>query len=216
MPQNQFGWDNFMHIGCHANDGFSAIPSVPIQSLLELYVGITDYDTSGVGDPVDEITIPFSPQFKADSQFSLLKTFYGSCERASLTVQFRITSQCPSNEYGAQCTKQCTGVPQKAFCNYLGDAVDICPNGDATDCVCEGNFIEPNCILCDSNYYPTGKCRVLCIPRDNVLGHYTCDPLSGGRICFEGYKDPSTYCVNEDNQGKFFVQYILILHNVNP
>ena len=73
MTQNQFGWDNFMHKSCHANDGFSAIPSVPIQSLLELYVGITDYDTSGVGDPVDEITIPFSPQFKADSQVSRLK-----------------------------------------------------------------------------------------------------------------------------------------------
>ena len=93
MTQNQFGWDNFMHKSCHANDGFSAIPSVPIQSLLELYVGITDYDTSGVGDPVDEITIPFSLQFKADSQFSRLKTLYGSCKRASLTVQFRITSQ---------------------------------------------------------------------------------------------------------------------------
>ena len=56
------------------------LPSVPIQSLLELYVGVTDYDTFSVGDPVDEITIPFSRQFKADSQFSRLNFFMDHAE----------------------------------------------------------------------------------------------------------------------------------------
>ena len=33
--------------------------------------------------------------------------------------------------------------------------------------------------------------------------HYTCDPESGDRVCLEGYTDPLTFCV-EENEGKVF------------
>ena len=169
-----------------------------VQSLLELYVYIVDYDAFSLNDPVDEITIPLS---KADGEFSPSMTYYGVCERASLTVQFRITSECPSNQYGPQCTKECVGVQRITFCNYIGDTIDLCPFG--ADCVCEGNFLEPNCILCDENYYPPDLCNVQCIPQDNSFGHYTCDPESGDRVCLEGYTNPLTFCV-EENEGKGF------------
>ena len=170
-----------------------------VQSLLELYVYIVDYDAFSLNDPVDEITIPLS---KADGEFSPSMTYYGVCERASLTVQFRITSECPSNQYGPQCTKECVGVQRITFCNYIGDTIDRCPHG--TDCVCEGNFLEPNCILCDENYYPPDLCNVQCIPQDNSFGHYTCDPQSGDKVCLEGYTDRSTFCV-EENEGKGYL-----------
>ena len=79
-------------------------------------------------------------------------TYYGSCGRASIDVQFRMTSQYPSNRYGPQCTHECINLQRKTFCNYIGDTIDLCPYG--ADCVCKGNFLEPNCILCDENYYP--------------------------------------------------------------
>ena len=180
-------------------------PSGLIQSLLVCtessgaLVYIVDYDAFSLNDPVDEITIPLS---KADGEFSPSMTYYGVCERASLTVQFRITSECPSNRYGPQCTKECVGVQRITFCNYIGDTIDLCPYG--TDWVCEGNFLEPNCILCDENYYPPDLCNVQCIPQDNSFGHYTCDPESGDRVCLEGYTDPSTFCV-EENEGKGYL-----------
>ena len=158
-----------------------------------------DYDAFSLNDPVDEITIPLS---KADGEFSPSMTYYGGCERASLTVQFHITSECPSNQYGPQCTKECVGVQRITFYNYIGDTIDLCPYG--ADCVCEGNFLEPNCILCDENHYPPDLCNVECIPQDNSFGHYTCDPESGDKVCLEGYTDPSTFCV-EENEGKGYL-----------
>ena len=171
-----------------------------MQSLLELYVNITHKNYPSIENRVDEIT---SEQLEADGEFSPSMTYYGSCGRASIDVQFRITSQCPSNRYGPQCTKECVGVQRKTLCNYLGDSVKLYPNV-ATDCVCEGNFLEPNCILCDENYYPPDLCNVQCIPQDNSFHHYTCDPESGDRVCLEGYTDPLTFCV-EENEGKGYL-----------
>ena len=173
-----------------------------LQSLLELYVYIVDYDTFSLNDPVDRIKIPLSAHLQADGQFCPSTTYYGSCGRASIDVQFRITSQCPSNRYGPQCTHECINLQRKTFCNYIGDAIDLCPYG--ADCVCEGNFLEPNCILCDENYYPPDLCNVQCISQDNSFGHFTCDPQSGDKVCLEGYTDPSTFCV-EENEGKGYL-----------
>ena len=64
--------------------------------------------------------------------------------------------------------------------------------------------MEPNCILCDENHYPPDLCNVECIPQDNSFGHYTCDPESGDKVCLEGYTDPSTFCV-EENEGKGYL-----------
>ncbi|CAI8026595.1 hypothetical protein GBAR_LOCUS15270 [Geodia barretti] len=173
-----------------------------LQSLLELYVNITDYDSIGDNDTVDDITIPLSGRLEADSQFSLSKTYSGSCGRASLAVKFRLTSQYPTNQYGPQCDKECIEEPQQTLCNYLGESVGLCPNGfngDTTECRCEGHFLESSCILCDDDYYPTGQCDVFCRPRDSdVRGHYRCNPETGEKVCLEGYKDPSTLCVDED------------------
>ena len=172
------------------------------QSPLELCVNITDYDTFAENDTVDEITIPLSGQLKADSQFGPTNTYSGSCGRANLAVKFRLTSLCPTNQYGPQCDKECIEEPQQTLCNYLGESVDLCPKDNSTDCHCYGNFLEPNCTLCDVNYYPTGECNTLCIPQNNSLGNYRCDRVSGDKICLEGYKDPSTFCVNKENNGK--------------
>ena len=176
-----------------------------LQSLLELYVNITDYDSIGDNDTVDDITIPLSGQLEADSLFSLSKTYSGSCGRASLAVKFRLTSLCPTNQYGPQCDKECIEEPQQTLCNYLGESVDLCPNGDTTECRCEGHFLEPNCILCDEDYYLAGECDVFCSPSDSdYRGHYRCNPETGEKVCLEGYKDPSTSCVDEDeNHGQF-------------
>jgi hypothetical protein len=169
------------------------------ESLLELYVNITDYDSIGDNDTVDDITIPLSGQLEADSLFSLSKTYSGSCGRASLAVKFRLTSLCPTNQYGPQCDKECIEEPQQTLCNYLGESVDLCPNGDTTECRCEGHFLEPNCILCDEDYYLAGECDVFCSPSDSdYRGHYRCNPETGEKVCLEGYKDPSTSCVDED------------------
>ncbi|CAI8026599.1 hypothetical protein GBAR_LOCUS15270 [Geodia barretti] len=101
--------------------------SISTSSLLELYVNITDYDSIGDNDTVDDITIPLSGRLEADSQFSLSKTYSGSCGRASLAVKFRLTSQCPTNQYGPQCDKECIEEPQQTLCNYLGESVDLAP-----------------------------------------------------------------------------------------
>ena len=103
-------------------------------------------------------------------------------------------------------------VMRKTFCNYIGDTIDLYPYG--ADCVCEGNFLEPNCILCDENYYPPDLCNVQCIPQDNSFGHYTCDPQSGIIVCLEGYTDPLTFCVNNegDETHRKFISFLL--HNL--
>ena len=41
-----------------------------LQSLLELYVYIVDYDTFSLNDPVDRIKIPLSEHLQTDGQFS--------------------------------------------------------------------------------------------------------------------------------------------------
>lgn len=37
-------------------------------------------------------------------------------------------------------------------------------------------------VFCDVNYYGP-ECTVYCVPRDDDTGHFTCDPLSGRRLC---------------------------------
>ena len=143
-------------------------------------------------DTIDDNTvdkIPLSPQLKADSKFGRSETYYGLCGKANMAVKVNTTSDCRSNWYGPQCTKQCVSESQEKTCNYIGESI------------CNGNFKEPDCRLCDENFYPIGSCNILCIPRNNYWGHYRCNPVNGNRICLEGYKDPSTYCVNKDNHG---------------
>lgn len=45
-------------------------------------------------------------------------------------------------------------------------------------------------VFCDEYYFGDG-CADYCRPRDDTLGHYTCDE-EGNRICLEGWK--GNYC----------------------
>lgn len=45
-------------------------------------------------------------------------------------------------------------------------------------------------VFCDEYYFGDG-CAEYCRPRDDTLGHYTCDE-EGNRICLEGWK--GNYC----------------------
>ena len=101
------------------------------------------------------------------------------------------------------------------ICTSLGEIVCLSGYTDpSTNCItCEGNFKEPDCDECDvhfegddcdtcePNYYPRNSCSVMCIPRNNSEGHYTCDSVTGDKICLEGYKDPSTNCVTRVESG---------------
>ncbi|XP_043930137.1 delta-like protein 4 isoform X3 [Protopterus annectens] len=45
-------------------------------------------------------------------------------------------------------------------------------------------------VICSDNYY-TSSCSMLCKPRDDHFGHYTCSS-NGSRVCLPGWKGP--YC----------------------
>jgi hypothetical protein len=51
---------------------------------------------------------------------------------------------------------------------------------------------------CTTNYY-TQNCNVRCVPQDNCEGHYTCNQLTGKKICNYGFYDPETSCVKQDS-----------------
>lgn len=53
-------------------------------------------------------------------------------------------------------------------------------------------------LMCGLNYYGT-DCATYCIARDDLLGHYTCDPASGAKICLQGWSGAD--CLN----GQFLV-----------
>ena len=40
-------------------------------------------------------------------------------------------------------------------------------------------------MICEENYY--FDCSVFCTSRDDNVGHYTCDPVTGGKVCLEGW-----------------------------
>ena len=72
-------------------------------------------------------------------------------------------------------------------------------NRKEPDCTeCDDNFVGTNCDTCAPNYHPPGQC--FCTPRNDSGGHYTCDPVTGDRICLEGYMDPETFCVQRSGK----------------
>jgi Delta serrate ligand len=46
-------------------------------------------------------------------------------------------------------------------------------------------------VTCDATFYGPG-CDRLCVPRDDVFGHYDCDVTTGERVCRDGWN--GTYC----------------------
>ena len=170
---------------------------------------VTDEDFGG-DDPVDSITIPFSSDWTANSQFNPSITGFETCGRASLTVSIRIFSNCPPNMYGPQCTQECIQRPNNNTCGV----VSCIGNYKEPDCIeCDNNFVGINCDVCAQNYYPQGVCDVSCIPHDDFGGHYTCNPVTGERKCLDGYTNPETNCFRENNSPSSSEEgtYILVI-----
>ena len=154
---------------------------------------VTDIDL-GRNDPVDMITVPIPRNLKADGQQTPARVYLGSCGRASIQVRISITSDCPPNTFGPQCSRQCVESGGQRICNYLGEPTCL-GNFRPPDCnMCITGFQGPNCIECAPNYYPAGVCRKFCIPTDDSTGHYTCDS-NGDRVCLPRYKSPDNNCV---------------------
>ena len=156
---------------------------------------VTDEDPVGGNDLVDTITIPFGSELRANGQFGTSMTHSGSCGRASITVSVSITSLCFPNMYGPQCDQECVERAGQNTCNYLGQQQCLGDHAppDCDECTMAG-FQTPGCVTCIPDYYPAGICTTFCQPRDDSLGHFTCNSL-GERVCLSGYTDSSTNCV---------------------
>ena len=48
-------------------------------------------------------------------------------------------------------------------------------------------------VTCAVNFFGS-DCNSLCEGRDDALGHFTCDPLTGDKICLQGYQNPAVNC----------------------
>jgi hypothetical protein len=48
-------------------------------------------------------------------------------------------------------------------------------------------------VLCAPNFFGE-DCNTVCENRNDSLGHFTCDPLTGERVCLEGYSDVEGNC----------------------
>lgn len=48
-------------------------------------------------------------------------------------------------------------------------------------------------VVCALNFFGT-DCNTMCENRNDSLGHFTCDPVTGERVCLEGYRDVEENC----------------------
>jgi hypothetical protein len=54
-------------------------------------------------------------------------------------------------------------------------------------------------VKCRTNYF-TATCGVRCVPQDSCEGgHYSCNQVTGEKICNYGFSDPSTGCMKRDS-----------------
>ncbi|CAH1777875.1 unnamed protein product, partial [Owenia fusiformis] len=126
------------------------------------------------------------------------------------TISPEIDPDCPTTgqcirgtcfRQGCCCDDHYTGT----FCEIPVDYCEGAPclnGGTCTSqlgsytCTCLPQFTGKNCEtnLCDPNYYgPT--CSMFCLPaNDCVRGHYTCDRVTGQKLCRPTYNDPINDC----------------------
>ena len=151
------------------------------QDPMKLFITIDDNDI-GSRERVDQILITFDRNLRQNSTFSSPSTISGTYERANLTISYRIRSRCPANMYGPTCSERCVDQPGQYYCSYLGERQ------------CMGNFAPPQCETCVPDYYPPNTCDILCRPRDDSQGHYTCNRTTGEKICLPGFTNPASDC----------------------
>ena len=52
-------------------------------------------------------------------------------------------------------------------------------------------------VYCNTNYYGS-DCATFCGSRDDALGHYTCNPSTGSKICLHGKQCSVCMAESED------------------
>lgn len=60
-------------------------------------------------------------------------------------------------------------------------------------------------VYCDSDFYGD-SCATFCRPRDDSFGHYSCDPKTGSKICFDGQYIFLTIKYGENSPRGIYVQ----------
>ena len=121
-----------------------------LQGELELAITVSDVDDGTY--LVDRFTLTFDEVLSIQTDFTEVSSYIGEYQKASLSLSYRITSSCPRNTYGQDCSSMCE--PQtEYYCNYLGDRI------------------------CYSNYYPPGNCTRYCdgdVTWDGIRRDYIC------------------------------------------
>lgn len=83
--------------------------------------------------------------------------------------------------------------------NIFINSVSLPPSAPPTlDTAFSGSFgrisvIANFQVVCASGFFGT-DCSTTCETRDDSLGHFTCDPVTGERLCLEGYTGVEENC----------------------
>lgn len=97
--------------------------------------------------PVDEIYIDFPTNLPVHTTLSDFDYYQGVCGRATISLSYRITSNCLENFYGYNCTQYCEPGGQH-YCNYLGQScMDLNGTSNCTSPAPETSEFHPDLIL---------------------------------------------------------------------
>ena len=75
---------------------------------------------------------------------------------------------------------------------------DVKPSKEKTEKLCgkRSCMIVTVTLYCGPNFL-VPDCRSYCASRNDSLGHYRCNYVSGRKLCLEGWYDPLTNCVKK-------------------
>ena len=72
-----------------------------------------------------------------------------------------------------------------ADCENVGSQSPTCPPPTPSASSCRASS-------CAEFYHDVASsCGTFCRADDSCLGHYTCDPATGGRVCLDGWNGPN-------------------------
>ena len=69
-------------------------------------------------------------------------------------------------------------------------------------------------LTCGPDSYHYGPHCTYCVDTNDTTGHFSCDPVTGSRVCLEGYQNPLTNCIEcipGQNCGKFIRSTVIII-----